>query len=162
MKYIVTFILLVVISIPSFAQVALTSSKVNGFNVLVSASKHSTDSISTIYTAAFSGVSINGRTVAIAMLVTDTASAGSTGYATVDVDLQGSLDGTNFFTVSAAVINDNVFSGPTYATPSAATVALTSWDLPWYRLAVIPTGNLGNTHAQYTDGKFKLYIGGVR
>lgn len=153
---------LVAVTSLSLSQTALVSTKVNGFNVLVSAAKVSTDSTSTVYSGVINGSSINGRKIVVGYKVSDTASAGTTTTApTVDIDLQGSFDGTNFFTVDDAVVDNDRIYGSTYATPGAGVSDLSNWNLPYYRLALIPSANIGNTHSQYTDGKFKFYVAGL-
>lgn len=160
-----TLILLVVVSLVAFAQPELKSTKVNGFNVLSSAYNDTTKTTNTVYSAKFSGAGINGRKIVVGFQVIDTATAGTTTTApTVDVDLQGSFDGTNFFNVATAAINDDRFYGSTWATPGAGVVDLSSYNLPWYRLALIPSATLGtaSTGSTVNVGEFKWKVAGLQ
>lgn len=161
-----TLILLAVVSLVAFAQPELKSTKVNGFNVLSSAYNDTTNTTNTVYSAKFSGAGVNGRKIVVGFQVIDTATAGTTTTApTVDVDLQGSFDGVNFFNVAAAAINDDRFygNGTAWAIPGAGTVDLTAYNLPWYRLALVPSASLGNasTGSTVNCGEFKWKVAGL-
>lgn len=164
MKKLFSVILAVVFVGVVYAQPSLVSTKVNGFNVLSSAYNDTTATNNTVYSAKFSGAGINGRKIVVGFQVIDTATVGTTATApTVDVDLQGSFDGTNFFNVAAAAVNDDRFYGSTWAVPGAGTVDLTAYNLPWYRLALVPSGSLGNasTTTSVTCGEFKWKVAGL-
>ena len=164
MRAILFVAFVVVFTVVGYAQPALVSKNYNSFNILTSAKNDTTNQTSTVYSSRFSGSAVNGRKIVVGFMVKDTATAGTTTIApTVDVDLQGSFDGTNFFTVAAAAINDDRFYGSTWATPGFGAVDLSSYTLPYYRLALVPSATLGSasTGSTVNCGEFVWYVAGL-
>lgn len=164
MKNVIIVLLLVTFAVVGYGQRKLTSTNVNGLNVLVSVAKETTNAANAVYTSAFDGASINGRKVIIGWLVTDSTNVANTTNAQARVDLQGSYDGTNFVNVLDSVITSKRFNGTSaLTTPKIGTADLSLYTLPWYRLALVPTngtlGTVGNG-STVTVPKFKWYISG--
>lgn len=151
-------ILLVVAFSFAFSAENLVSTNAGSLNVLVSKAKENVSAATAIYSAAFSGSQINGQKILVGCSVTDSSAAAGFQGKTYDIDLEGSFDGTNFVTISAAAINDKVLSvaGAANLAVGVGTVDLSSYVLPYYRLKFTPSATVG------TGGKFKFYVSGLK
>lgn len=130
-----------------------------------------TAATSTMYSAVFqqNAYLLSGKNnIRFGIFVIDTAKAGTTTTApTVIMGLQGSLDGTNFKTITGA---DTILNAVRFYTPSLRTGAFISGALnlgsvkyPYYRLYATPSATLGTASvsasvAQIKTGKFRWVI----
>lgn len=142
MKNFILFLLLAVVSV-GYSQNPWASTKTNGFNVLVTAGKDTAPSLGgTIYSSAFDGGAVSGRKIVVGFTVTDTSTLRTDTLNRGRLDVQGSFDGTNWFNVADSAITTKNLQGAAQTVLNVVRtglVDLSSYNLPWYRLAIVPT-----------------------